>query len=100
MKFQKGNTFGKGGKKEGAGRPTAEQVKEKKTKEQIASRMLDRKVRRLMKKYLDVALDEDVHRSEKVLINAVDKILPAARRQIDITGDIVEHLYTNVDFDK
>jgi hypothetical protein len=73
-KFQKGHKFAKGGKREGAGRPTKEQAAEKESFRQALERKREELAEELANAYYDMALGT---RDETATMrHVVDKVIP------------------------
>ena len=71
MKFQKGHKLAKGGRREGAGRPTREQAAEKESFRQALERKREAKAGILADKYYEMALNDPA-----TMRHLVDKVIP------------------------
>lgn len=102
-KFQKGNKKAKGGKREGAGRPTKVQQEAKKLAGELVRDFLETNLGEVLQTYLDNAkghwearYTEGKNAKEyKVWVvdapttrHWIDKLLPAAKSEIGLTGNI------------
>ena len=108
MKFEKGNTLAKGGKRPGAGRPKKGVAEVKKAAAEIAREYIEKHVRPIIETYVALAAGKVVERrtpegkkefvldvNPRVTIDAMDKLLPPAKQEIGHSGVIIVH--TNVD---
>lgn len=98
-KFQKNNKLAKGGKRPGAGRPTREQKKIKQAVAEIVQAYIEKHIEPILKAYLELAGGREVkHYNQQTgahiytefevdgptLRHWIDKVLPAAKQEIDI----------------
>lgn len=96
MPFEKGNKYGKGGKRENqTGRPTNKSREIKREAERIARQYIEEHVEEIMGSYCGfIKADPATAR------HAVDKLLPAAKQILELTGKDggpIEHKTTDFD---
>jgi len=90
VKFEKGNTLAKGGKRPGAGRPKKGVAEVKKAAAEIAREYIEKHVRPIIETYVALAAGKVIERrtpegkkefvldvNPRVTIDAIDKLLPA-----------------------
>ena len=80
-RFIKGHKQAKGGKRPGAGRPTKAELAEKEASLKIWEDRLKGKTKQIIDHYLAEALKDN-----KVLIDAMKKLVPDAKQEIEIQG--------------
>lgn len=112
MKFQKGNKHGRHGKQPGAGRPTKQQQEVKKLVAEMGRAYIEKNVDPILKAYLQLAGGRKVkHYNQQTgkyiytewevdaptLRHWIDKLVPAARQEIDIQTHGTVIVKTNVD---
>jgi hypothetical protein len=71
--FEPGNTYAKGGKRQGAGRPKAKQIEIEKTAQQLAREIIEQNCGRIMGAYMSLATSGTDPQTTR---HAVDKLLP------------------------
>ena len=96
MPFQTFNRPAHGGKRPGAGSSIKEQAAQRLEKK-IAQATIEKNAKEIAERFVLRALSDDV---DKVLMHAIDKIVPVAKQEIEHSGGIVYEIMTNVDFDK
>ncbi len=97
MGFAKGNKYGKGGKREGAGAKSKKEIAKKLETDQIIRQKLEEHLEEVVRAYLDNAkgrfetrITEKGETYEQFIIDPptarhfIDKFLPAARQEIDV----------------
>lgn len=102
-KFQKGNKLAKGGKREGAGRPTKVQAEAKKLADQIVREFIETNLGEVLQTYLDNAkghwetryTEGKSPKGYKVWIvdapttrHWIDKLLPAAKTTVEVNQNV------------
>jgi hypothetical protein len=88
MPFKKGERLpNQGGKREGAGRPTKEQVAEKESFRQALERKREERAEELAGAYYDMALADPA-----TMRHAVDKVLPSLTEENIIAPPIINFL--------
>lgn len=102
MPFQKGHKLAKGGRRNpSGGRPTKEQAAVKKLAKEIAWEWVEKNARQLMETYGAFAIGTVVERKTSkgkkefhllvdsgITKDAVGKLIPAAKQQIELSGGI------------
>jgi hypothetical protein len=85
-KFQRGHKFAKGGlRNPPGGRPTKAQAEEKKLAAEKAREIIEGNAERLTNRYVKRALSPN---ADKILMHAVDKLVPAAKQELKISGGL------------
>jgi hypothetical protein len=93
MKFQKGHKLAKGGKREGAGRPTKIQAEIKKAATEIAREFIEEHIQGFLDSYLDLGTGKVIERLDKegnvvklvmldpaTVRHAIDKLVPTVQK--------------------
>jgi hypothetical protein len=95
MKFRKGNRQAKGGKREGAGRPTNQEQAAKKVAAERAHERIEAEVDEVMDEYVRLAKGGKVKKgsSPQMIRHCVERWLPPARQAKDLTVDSPEEFY-------
>ena len=89
MKFQSGNKLSRGGKKGNkGGRPSKAQIMEKIIEAEVARRIIEKNAEKLANHYVKRAM-----KSDRVLIDAIGKLMPATRQQVDVAVGAPEEFY-------
>ena len=103
MAFAKGNKHGKGGKRKDAGRPTKEEAEIKKQAAELAREFIEQHVEEVLETYLDNAKGhyekrwtegKNPQEYEVWVVDAsttrhwIDKFLPAAKQEVEISGGL------------
>ncbi len=111
MPFKKGNKHGRHGKQPGAGRPTKQQQEVKKLAADMAREYIEKNVKPVLESYkrlTEVRMvdhydkDGNLIYTDEIIDGAtvrhwVDKLVPAARQEIDIQTHGEVTVITNVD---
>ena len=95
VKFQKGNKQAKGGKREGAGRPTNEAQAEKKGAAILARERMEARVDAVMDEYLRIAEGGRVKKgsSPATIRHFVERLIAPARSALDVAVGTPEEFY-------
>ena len=85
VKFQNGNKLAKGGRRQRAGRPKKEEATVRLLVREAVERELQSRAATLAKQYVDRALGE---KGDRVLMHAIDRAVPAAKQEVEISGGL------------
>lgn len=83
MKFQPGHKFAKGGKRPGAGRPSKEEADFRARLKAAVEEKVNERVQAIAARYVIRATG---NRGDKVLMHLIDRAIPAAKTQLEVTG--------------
>jgi hypothetical protein len=96
VRFAKGNKLAKGGRRNPpGGRPTREQMRDKKTFQEAVEREIAKRINHIACHYVSRALKND-----RVLMHLIDKVMSDAKTELNVTGGIKVVEITAPDPDK